>query len=440
MGLRFRRSVKICKGVRVNFSKSGISYSFGGRGASITVGKHGTRATLGIPGTGLSYSEYVGNNRKKNNTSSSYYTKPQKTIVRAQVKIYMDENGKMTYRFADGRAITDPSLIRKIKSTPEFKTEYARMESERQRGLAKTIEDNHKSEEEFLNLHWLAPRVSTQQDYVSFVNSLSPNKYVPRQYPYPKPTSEQVKNELFIEAKTTVKTKIFWKKNSLYKNYVDAHFAEKLADCQKKWENNRSEFEANESILEKQRNKTFLEEYEARRQNILLRINGEENTINEVIERWINECTLPVEINIDYDYSQSDHTLLIDLDLPEIEDIPNIELVQLASGNLKEKKKTQQKLRRDYATLVFGISIFVTANLMNLTPAIHKVILSGYTQRRDSSGNLNDDYILSIKFTRNTFEQTSFRKIDPMEFCMQFENRCNTTSTMLFKKIEPYSN
>ena len=34
MGLRFRRSVKICKGVKVNFSKSGAGLSLGGRGRS----------------------------------------------------------------------------------------------------------------------------------------------------------------------------------------------------------------------------------------------------------------------------------------------------------------------------------------------------------------------------------------------------------------------
>ena len=32
MGFRFRKSVKICKGVKVNFSKSGASLSLGGRG------------------------------------------------------------------------------------------------------------------------------------------------------------------------------------------------------------------------------------------------------------------------------------------------------------------------------------------------------------------------------------------------------------------------
>ena len=56
MGFRFRRSVRIIPGIRLNFSKSGISTSIGGRGATINFSKRGTKTTVGLPGTGLSYS------------------------------------------------------------------------------------------------------------------------------------------------------------------------------------------------------------------------------------------------------------------------------------------------------------------------------------------------------------------------------------------------
>jgi hypothetical protein len=55
MGLRFRRSVKIMPGVRLNFSARGMSTTIGPRGASINVGSRGTFMNLGLPGTGLSY-------------------------------------------------------------------------------------------------------------------------------------------------------------------------------------------------------------------------------------------------------------------------------------------------------------------------------------------------------------------------------------------------
>jgi hypothetical protein len=55
MQFRFRRSVKLAPGIRLNFGKRSLSTSFGPRGAQITTGTHGTRATAGAPGTGLSW-------------------------------------------------------------------------------------------------------------------------------------------------------------------------------------------------------------------------------------------------------------------------------------------------------------------------------------------------------------------------------------------------
>lgn len=57
MGLRFRKSIKLFPGVRINLSKSGISTSIGKPGATVNLSERGVRGTVGIPGTGLSYSE-----------------------------------------------------------------------------------------------------------------------------------------------------------------------------------------------------------------------------------------------------------------------------------------------------------------------------------------------------------------------------------------------
>lgn len=61
MGFRFRKTIKILPGVKINVSKSGFSTSIGGPGATINV-KRGrkTKTTIGIPGTGLSHTSYSG--------------------------------------------------------------------------------------------------------------------------------------------------------------------------------------------------------------------------------------------------------------------------------------------------------------------------------------------------------------------------------------------
>jgi len=58
MGFRFRRSIGIIPGVRLNFGRRGTSVSVGVRGAHMTVGPTGVRKTVGIPGTGMSYTTH----------------------------------------------------------------------------------------------------------------------------------------------------------------------------------------------------------------------------------------------------------------------------------------------------------------------------------------------------------------------------------------------
>ena len=58
MSLRFRRSVKILPGVRINFNKNSTGLTFGGRGAHYTINSSGRRtSSIGIPGTGIWWQE-----------------------------------------------------------------------------------------------------------------------------------------------------------------------------------------------------------------------------------------------------------------------------------------------------------------------------------------------------------------------------------------------
>lgn len=57
MAFRFRKSVKIAPGVRLNLNKKSTSVSFGGKGFHHTISSTGRRTTtMGLPGTGISYS------------------------------------------------------------------------------------------------------------------------------------------------------------------------------------------------------------------------------------------------------------------------------------------------------------------------------------------------------------------------------------------------
>ena len=58
MGLNFRKSISLGKGLKLNLSKSGPSISFGKSGLRQSVNLKGqTRTTIGIPGTGVYYTK-----------------------------------------------------------------------------------------------------------------------------------------------------------------------------------------------------------------------------------------------------------------------------------------------------------------------------------------------------------------------------------------------
>jgi hypothetical protein len=52
---RFRHSIRLAPGIRLSIGKYGLSTSLGGRGPRVMVGRNNTRATVSAPGTGLIY-------------------------------------------------------------------------------------------------------------------------------------------------------------------------------------------------------------------------------------------------------------------------------------------------------------------------------------------------------------------------------------------------
>lgn len=77
MGLRFRKSIKIAPGVRVNLNKKSASISVGTKGARITKSTSGrTTTTVGIPGTGISYSKSHRSTKKTSSTNQAIANSP----------------------------------------------------------------------------------------------------------------------------------------------------------------------------------------------------------------------------------------------------------------------------------------------------------------------------------------------------------------------------
>lgn len=88
MGFRYRKSIKLGKGVRLNINKDSVSISAGGKGARVTVNSKGRKTTtVGLPSTGISYQTTSSTKSKKQKNvpiqTSATKTESSLTVMRA---------------------------------------------------------------------------------------------------------------------------------------------------------------------------------------------------------------------------------------------------------------------------------------------------------------------------------------------------------------------
>lgn len=103
MGVRYRQSIRLGKGARINISKSGIGLSVGGKGFRYSVHSSGRKtATFGIPKTGISYT--TSTSRKKKSGASTIATRAQAQIqaqAKAQAEAQLKENKEAVAQYEE---------------------------------------------------------------------------------------------------------------------------------------------------------------------------------------------------------------------------------------------------------------------------------------------------------------------------------------------------
>ncbi|MBM7615892.1 DUF4236 domain-containing protein [Alkaliphilus hydrothermalis] len=81
MGLKFRKSVSLGKGLRLNLGKEGVSISGGVKGLRVGVGPRGVRTSATIPGTGVTITKSLSLQKLKALTEQKNYAKSPVTVV-----------------------------------------------------------------------------------------------------------------------------------------------------------------------------------------------------------------------------------------------------------------------------------------------------------------------------------------------------------------------
>ena len=443
MGIKFRKSIKIMPGVRINFSKSGMSTTIGPRGASVNIGPKGVYANAGIPGTGIYMREKIvgGPSSTSRSFSGSRGYDPEflyKYEKYQPVTIKISNNGKIQILDKFGNVITDEFFLKKLKSTSNFKLQKEQLMSQWPERSEQEYQNAQNSLAELVNIHHYSFDVQPKEYYEEKLSSIKPQKYQMKAFELEEPSKHKIEISLTSYAELHITSKAFWRVKKLREKYVRDNLESQYRKQHDEWKKKKREFEQKQQKEAERQNILFAEEYNKCYAVLRDKINGDEDYVKENLEAWLSNSTLPVAVNVDYEYDAEKGNMYIDISLPSEQAIPQKEIVRLANGGVKEKAKTKQNMQAEYASMIFGLGICITSGVFDISPAIRRVLASGFATRGDKNGNKKEECLYSIKFERSAFEGISLRQENPIDFIGRFESRYKATQTWIFREVIPF--
>ncbi|MBW2602689.1 MAG: DUF4236 domain-containing protein [Deltaproteobacteria bacterium] len=394
MAIRFRRSVKIIPGVRLNFGKRGMSVSAGVRGATVTAGKRGVYGNVGIPGTGLSFREKIdGKSRsaspKKVSTTRDFQGKVELILVKDGSVEIQDESGN--------------TLPKK----------YIKIGREQNRNafdswLTNKCNEINSALDKALNIHINTPSPDAKVEFI-------PAPYEVQEPIKPQPQKVGLMGKLFASQKAKI-------------DKENQEAMEKYKTTYSQWEINKNEHEENQ-----RRKKLVIEKGRFK----------DPDSMADYLEYVISTIDWPRETLVSLDVQDVGKRIMIDVDLPEIEDMPK-KYASVAKNGLKLniKSLSDTQTRKDYMTHIHGIGFRIIGETFTHLPKAEQVILSGFSQRLNpATGIVSDEYLYSFRTDRSQWCKINFsnlNQVDVVESLGNFELKRKMTKTGIFKPIEPF--
>jgi len=392
MGFRFRKSVRLAPGVRLNFSTRGMSLSAGPRGASVSVGSRGVYANVGIPGTGISY------RTRLDGAGPSAPRQALSAPVPGEAILALQDDGTVEIRDPEGNPLP-PRLARLARENNAGRI---------QAWLEEQCEHWNRGIEEILGLHLRTPPPSRRVVFVPESFSV----------PAPQPTPLRPYGIL---------GRLFRSRRERIDRENEEHAAA-FRSLTSAWESRARSHAATQNAIQH-------------------RIEVGRLTDPEVMQEFLSEALgrieWPRETNLSFEIRDGGGTALLDVDLPEIEDIPTEEATPAARGlRIIVKQRSDTRRRKEYATHVHAVTFRVIGETFVTLPTVREVVCSGFSQRVDrATGRVRDEYLLSVRVSRADWERVDFANLPAIDLpaCLAaFDLRREMTSTGIFRPIEPF--
>ena len=397
MALRFRKSIKLAPGVRWNFSGSGSSWTLGTKGASIGIGKRGTFLNSGIPGTGLfSKTQLSGGGSRQVASDSFRASVPSATTV--QMTCGISDDGTLTFTDASGTKM------------PEHVVDLAKKQNrEVIQNLIQTKCDEINAAVEVLGqLHCDTPDCKVKPRFRAPEFSSQP------------PIPPILKVPGFFD-------KLF---NSRAVRIAEANrlAAESYEASRASWLIVKAGFDA--QMTER---RYFVEKL----------IYTDVPAMEQFLEESLQDITWPRETEVDFDVNDEGATVHLDVDLPELEDMPS-KTANVPSRGLKlsVKEMTGSKVQKLYSDHVYSIGFRLIGEVFAALPKVQLATFSGYSQRRSKvTGQLSNEYLISVRIQRVDWQLVDFQGLGSIEAAtalLRFDLIRDQLKSGHFKEITPH--
>jgi hypothetical protein len=357
--------------------------------------RRGTYMNTGIPGSGLYMRERVGASSRSASSGARSSSAGGATVP---IKISVEDDGTVVFRDQDG-SVLDDRLTKLAKQQAKDSIQE----------LMQTACNEINAHIEALErIHYATPSPDCHPTYE------------PQPYPEPKP-SKPVPRKYGM---------------------LDKLFASRRARIDK--ENADAETTYNASTLIWNRG---LREHEAREQarKVLLgeKVHTEVPAMEIVLEESLMDIVWPRETSLESEIRDGGQVVMIDVDLPEIEELPRkIASVPARGHKLSIKELPATRHQQLFMRHVHGIGFRIIGETFAVLPKAEEVVLSGYSQRPDkATGEVQDQYLYSVRVRRPEWERINFTNladVDPAEALGLFEIRREVTKSGLFKEIVPF--
>jgi hypothetical protein len=383
----------------MHLSKGGLSLSAGARGASVNVGRRGASLNTGIPGTGLSARTQLASSAKArtNSRGATAEVRPR-GLSTTELQVSVDDEGALHFRDSNGADLAEQTIAA----------------AKKQQGPAIQSLIEKKCEE-----------INSQIDVLGQMHVETPAPEKPR---YVGQTFDQRRpSEPSLEIPGLLAKLIKSRAAAIEQRNVE-RMAKHSGEVNL-WEQRRREHDAAEAIGRSRIEKGIYDDTEV---------------MSQFLEERLQEIEWPRETLVSAEIVDGGRVVYLDVDLPEIEDLPRaVASVPQRGLKLTVKELSEAKHRQLYMQHVHGIGFRIIGEAFAALPVASEVTLSAYSQRPDrATGQVVDQYLYSVTVDRDRWSSINFSAladVDVVEGLARFNLRRKMTKTGIFTPVEPFA-